>query len=41
MNIIEVKNLSKKFDDLIAVNNINFTVKKGEIFGFFRSEWCG
>lgn len=41
MNIIEVKNLSKKFDNLIAVNNINFTVKKGEIFGFLGPNGAG
>jgi ABC-2 type transport system ATP-binding protein len=34
MNIIEVKNLTKKFNGLTAVDNVSFTVSKGEIFGF-------
>jgi len=33
-NIIEVKNLTKKFNGLTAVDRISFEVKKGEIFGF-------
>lgn len=41
MDIIEVKNLTKKFDGLIAVNNISFTVKKGEIFGFLGPNGAG
>lgn len=30
--IIEIKNLSKSFGDVKAVNNISFQVKKGEVF---------
>jgi ABC-2 type transport system ATP-binding protein len=41
MNIIEVKNLTKKFDGLTAVNNVSFTVKKGEIFGFLGPNGAG
>ena len=33
MNIIEVKNVSKKFDDKIVLDNISFTVEEGDIFG--------
>ncbi len=33
-NIIEVKNLVKKFGDFAAVDDISFSVKKGEIFAF-------
>jgi ABC-type branched-subunit amino acid transport system ATPase component len=29
-NIIEVKNLVKKFDDLTAVDNVSFSVKKAK-----------
>ena len=32
---IEVIGLTKKFGDFVAVNGIDFTVPRGEIFGFF------
>ncbi|MCX6742364.1 MAG: ATP-binding cassette domain-containing protein [Candidatus Pacearchaeota archaeon] len=38
---IKVINLTKKFKDLTAVNNISFTVKKGEIFGFLGPNGAG
>lgn len=38
---IEVKNLTKKFGDFIAVNNISFNVKAGEIFGFLGANGAG
>ncbi|MBI5207319.1 MAG: ATP-binding cassette domain-containing protein [Candidatus Firestonebacteria bacterium] len=41
MNIIEVKNLTKKFNNISAVDNISFTVKKGEIFGFLGPNGAG
>lgn len=34
MNIVEIKNLEKKFGNNTAVNNINLTVKEGQVFGF-------
>lgn len=40
-NIIEVKNLTKKFKDLTAVDNISFSVKKGEVFGFLGPNGAG
>ncbi len=33
-NIIEIKNLTKKYGDFTAVDQISFEVKKGEIFAF-------
>jgi len=39
--ILEVKNLSKKFDDFIAVDQINFSVIKNEIFGFLGPNGAG
>ncbi len=39
--IIEVKNLSKKFGDFIAVDNISFSVPRGEIFGFLGPNGAG
>src|SRR3990170_3041206 len=36
-----VKNLTKRFGDLTAVNHISFEVKKGEIFGFLGPNGAG
>jgi ABC-2 type transport system ATP-binding protein len=41
MNIIEVKNLTKKFDDITAVDGISFSVKQGEIFAFLGPNGAG
>ena len=41
MNAIEVNNLTKKFGDFTAVDNVNFTVKQGEIFGFLGANGAG
>ncbi len=40
-NVIEVENLTKKFGDFTAVNNITFNVKQGEIFGFLGANGAG
>jgi len=40
-NIIEVENLSKKFKEKVAVDDISFQVKKGEIFGFLGPNGAG
>ena len=39
--LIEAKNLSKKFGELIAVDNINFRIFKGESFGFLGPNGAG
>ncbi len=41
MEIIKTSNLTKKFNDLTAVDNISFSVKKGEIFGFLGPNGAG
>ena len=41
MNIIDVKNLTKKFGDLVAVDDITFSVKEGEIFAFLGPNGAG
>jgi len=40
-NIIKVDNLTKKFGDFIAVNNISFNVKKGETFALLGPNGAG
>lgn len=40
-NIIEVKNLVKKFGDYSAVSSISFDVKRGEIFAFLGPNGAG
>jgi len=39
--IIKVENLVKKFGELVAVDNITFTVPPGEIFGFLGPNGAG
>ena len=41
MYSVEVKNLTKKFGNFTAVNNISFKVKEGEIFGFLGANGAG
>jgi ABC-2 type transport system ATP-binding protein len=41
MNSIEVNNLTKKFGGFTAVDNVNFNVKQGEIFGFLGANGAG
>lgn len=38
---IEVKNLVKKYGKLVAVNDVSFSVKKGEIFGLLGENGAG
>jgi ABC-2 type transport system ATP-binding protein len=38
---VDVKELTVKFGDFTAVNNISFSVKKGEIFGFLGANGAG
>ena len=40
-NIIEVKNLVKKYNKKTAVNNLNFGIKNGEIIGLLGPNGCG
>ena len=39
--IITIKNLTKKYGELAAVNNISFEVFKGEIFGLLGENGAG
>ena len=40
-NIIEVKNLVKKFVNFVANDNLSFSVRRGEIFGFLGANGAG
>lgn len=40
-NIVEVKNLVKKYDDKAVVDGISFEVKRGEIFGILGPNGAG
>ncbi len=39
--IVQVKNLTKKYDDKTAVDGISFDIKKGEIFGILGPNGAG
>jgi ABC-2 type transport system ATP-binding protein len=41
VGVIKVENLTKRFGDFVAVNNITFEVEKGEIFGFLGANGAG
>ena len=41
MNAIVVNELTKKFGDLIAVDNVSFSVKEGELFGLLGPNGAG
>lgn len=41
MDAIFVKNLTKKYGDYTAVDNLNFRVKKGEVFGLLGANGAG
>ena len=38
---IKAENLTKKFGDFTAVDNVSFEIPRGEIFGFLGSNGCG
>jgi ribosome-dependent ATPase len=38
---IEARDLTKRFGDFTAVDNVSFKIRKGEIFGFLGSNGCG
>jgi len=38
---IEIKNLSKEYNNILVVKNINFTINKGSIVGLLGPNGCG
>lgn len=41
MNVIEVNNLNKKFDDIEVIKNISFNVEKGQVLGIIGPSGSG
>ena len=41
MNIIQTENLTKKFGDTLAVDNVSINVRQGEIYGFLGLNGAG
>ena len=39
--MIEIKNVTKKYGDKIALNNVSFTVGDGDIFAFIGHNGAG
>ncbi len=39
--VIQVKNLLRRFGDFVAVNNVSFSVRRGEIFGLLGANGAG
>ena len=40
-NIVEVRGLRKEFRNTVAIDNLNFDVKQGEILGFLGANGAG
>ena len=38
---IKAENLTKRFGNFVAVDHVNFEIRRGEIFGFLGSNGCG
>jgi ABC-2 type transport system ATP-binding protein len=41
MNAVEVKGLTRRFGQFVAVNDVSFEVRAGEVFGFLGSNGAG
>ncbi|OHA83673.1 MAG: hypothetical protein A2408_02470 [Candidatus Yonathbacteria bacterium RIFOXYC1_FULL_52_10] len=41
MNTLEIKNLTKRYGDTVAVDDLSLSVKKGEFFGFLGKNGAG
>ena len=41
MSIIEVKNITKRFNDKLVLDNVSYEVEQGEIFGFIGPNGAG
>jgi ABC-2 type transport system ATP-binding protein len=41
MNVLEVKNATKRYGEILAIDNISFSIKRGEIFGLLGPNGAG
>lgn len=41
MSLLEVKNLNKRFGDVVAVRDVSFSIVRGEVFGFLGPNGAG
>lgn len=41
MSVIKIENLTKKYDEIVALNSLNIEVNSGEIFGFLGPNGAG
>lgn len=41
MNIVEIRNVMKRFNEFVAVNNLSFEVRQGSIFGLLGPNGAG
>ena len=39
--IIKISNLSKRFNETVALDNCSFTIEKGEVFGYLGPSGAG
>lgn len=37
--VIEIKNLTKEYKGVMAINDLSFDVYEGEILGLLRAKW--
>lgn len=40
-SIVEVRGLTKRFDDLVAVNDVSFSIEEGEVYGLLGPNGAG
>jgi ABC-2 type transport system ATP-binding protein len=41
MSILEISNITKRYDDKLAVDNVSFKIEKGEVFGLLGPNGAG
>ena len=41
MNAVEIKNITKRFDDKLAVDNVSLNIEKGELYGLIGPNGAG
>ena len=41
MALLEIKSLSKKFDDKVVLNNVSLEINKGDIYGILGLSGAG